>query len=287
MWKMSLSHFPASFENKIKGDRARQYLHVTDVKNSCCLLLAGNCLESYRTCCVCVCVHSSVCPDTTLCLLGMNLCWLAIMRLGETKEWDPNRHSAFWSFSIARVCCHYVFNPRLNQGWLPSGLGLQLNRLLLEKPCARQNPAWSVFTSLQCLSVSDRLLFICGSSRPSWPRCPDSTPPPPPAPLPPLAESKIRGWFTSLTRTRAVKLQVSYHPVLISRRTVIDYQDLSINIKTCLLLTTHAKCKWSASRYLVDVDQWLSNCFISRTLKLTQITMDPHLQRILLSDVLL
>lgn len=66
-----------------------------------------------------------------------------------------------------------------------------------------------------------------------------------------------------------------------------DHQDLSIIIKTCLLLATHAKCKWSASRYLVDVDQWLSNCFISRTHKLTQITMDPHLQRILLSDVLL
>lgn len=43
-----------------------QYLcvHATEpkfyAKNSCCLLLAGNCLESYRTYCVRICARSSI-----------------------------------------------------------------------------------------------------------------------------------------------------------------------------------------------------------------------------------
>lgn len=60
--------FSSEFKNKIKGVTMteRQYLrvHVTEpkfyAKNSCCLLLAANCLESYRTHCVCLCARSSV-----------------------------------------------------------------------------------------------------------------------------------------------------------------------------------------------------------------------------------
>lgn len=58
-----------------------------------------------------------------------NLCWLVIMWLGETKEWDPNRHSALWRISTARMCCRYVSNPHLRQRRLLPRLSLQLNRL--------------------------------------------------------------------------------------------------------------------------------------------------------------
>lgn len=47
-----------------------------------------------------------------------------------------------------------------------------------------------------------------------------------------------------------------------------------------LAVGSEGKLQMSASRYLVDVDQRLSNCFISRPCKLTQITMDCHLKRI-------
>lgn len=49
-----------------------------------------------------------------------------------------------------------------------------------------------------------------------------------------------------------------------------------------LAVGSEGKLQMSASRYMVDVDQRLSNCFISRACKLTKITMDRHLKRILL-----
>lgn len=74
------------------------------------------------------CTHLSICASFPF-LPGMNLCWLVIMWLGETKEWDPNRHSALWRISTARMCCHYMSNPHLRQRRLPSRPSLQLNRL--------------------------------------------------------------------------------------------------------------------------------------------------------------
>lgn len=142
----------------------------------------------------CVCVRSSVSLHTSLCLLRMNLCWLAITWLGKTKERDPNRHSALRTVSVARVCCLYVSNPRLNQGWLPSGLGLQLNRLY------RRSGVWTLpgQSSFVC-SVYQPVtgcVYVYGTSRPSWPQCPDS--PPAPSPLPRLAERDGREWFSYL-----------------------------------------------------------------------------------------
>lgn len=132
--------------------------------------------------CVCVCVHSSVYLYMILCPLRMNLCWLTIMRLGETKERDPNRHSAVRTVSIARACCLYVSNPRLNQGWLPSGLGLHLNRLYWRNCVhARTLPGQSSFVCNVYQSVTG-CVYVYGSSRPSWPRCPDS-------PITPLSSS--------------------------------------------------------------------------------------------------
>lgn len=104
-----------------------------------------------------------------------------IARLGETKERDPNRHSAPWSASIPGVCCHRMYNPRLNRGWLPAGPDSQLNRLFffLGNQCACQKPCL-VSLHVFALFISRwQALFICGSSRTSWPRCPDSVPPTP------------------------------------------------------------------------------------------------------------
>lgn len=57
--------------------------------------------------------------------------------------------------------------------------------------------------------------------------------------------------------------------------------------KICLLVGSERKLQMSASRYLVDADQRLSDCFISRACEPTQITTDRHPKRISLLDVLL
>lgn len=57
--------------------------------------------------------------------------------------------------------------------------------------------------------------------------------------------------------------------------------------KICLLVGSERKLQMSARRYLVDADQRLSDCFISRACEPTQITTDRHLKRISLLDVLL
>ena len=189
--------FSGNFENKIKAaaTTVQQFLDpslCTDqefyVKSSCCLLLAGNRLESYGTWCMCVSVRSSVNPNKILCLLRTDLCWLAIMRLGEKNEWDPNRHSALWSISIARVCCHYtvyLIHIWTRDDFLLGWTGFTAKQTVVEKARAGQSPAWSVFVSLQCLSVSDRL---CLYAVPVGLRDPNA-PTPTPSSLPVLAGS--------------------------------------------------------------------------------------------------
>lgn len=119
------------------------------------------------------CTHLSICAPFPF-LPGMNLCWLAIMWLGETKEWDPNRHSALWRISTARMCCHYMSNPHLRQRRLPSGPSLQLN-ILQWRSGARQSLCTVWLHSFVMFIGRWQTLFICDSTKFLWPQCPDST----------------------------------------------------------------------------------------------------------------
>lgn len=101
------------------------------------------------------------------------------MWLGETKEWDPNRHSALWRISTARMCCHYMSNPHLRQRRLPSGPSLQLNRLRW-RGGARQSLCTVWLHSFAVFISQWQTLFICDSTRFLWPQCPNSTSHPPP-----------------------------------------------------------------------------------------------------------
>lgn len=121
-------------------------------KNSCCLLLAGNCLESYRTYCVCIRARSSVlsvhgshesAQDESVVTGNYLTCWNKGKRSKQTLISGPSPVSG---------CI--VSHLRLSQRGLPSGLGLQLNRLNWRN---HVRTAWAVFICLQRSSVSDRV----------------------------------------------------------------------------------------------------------------------------------
>lgn len=197
------------------------YLHLTEpkfyVKNSCCLLLAGNCLESYSTYCMCVCVHSSVCLYMILCLLRMNLCWLAILRLGETKERDPNRHSGLRLMMF--LCVQLTSEP----GRTSFRTGFTVKQTLLGETACTPEPSF-VCNVYQSLTVC---VYVYVSSRPSWPRCPQSPQTHPPLPFHSLQRATLEsvsalfswGWLyyykTSAGKLWLFEVRCS-HPLLIS-----------------------------------------------------------------------
>lgn len=137
--------------------------------------------------------------------------------------------------------------------------------------------------------------------------------------LPPRAESRSRGRFASLALgqitlqvqrlfsfylfageskskkrknsfwcSRAVMFMLKYsNEERFCQKTLNISKKKKSPKKICLLVGGERKLQMSASRYLVDADQRLSDCFISRACEPTQITTDRHLKRISLLDVLL
>lgn len=174
------------------------------VRNSCCLLLAGNCLESYRTYCVCVClcVHSSVCTRFSVCSGWISVDTQLCDSMKQKKEIQTDTQLS-GRFPLPESVV-FVSNACLNQGWLPSGPGLQLNRW--NRVHARTLPGQSSFVCNVYQSVT-ACVYVYGSSRPLWPQCPQSPPHPPPSPLPRRAESDIRDWFISLPSELITLLQ--------------------------------------------------------------------------------
>lgn len=138
MENLERPHFPTESKNKIKGvtmterpvSRSISVRQMWRTAVVCCW--PGSVWESYGTGFACVHpsaqTHLSVRTRLSVSPRDEFLLTRKIVRLGETKERDPNRHSAPWSTSIPGVCCHRMYNPRLNWGWLPAGPDSQLNR---------------------------------------------------------------------------------------------------------------------------------------------------------------
>lgn len=153
--------------------------------------------------CVSMCTHLSY-LYMTLCPLWMSLWWLVITWLDETKERDPNRHSALRTSPLPD-CVVFMC---LNQRWLPSGLRLQWSRLCwINHMHARARPERSSFVCNVHQSVTE-CVYVYGSSRPSWPQCP----PQPPSFLPlALQRAVLRECFTSLPSGLITVLQVQHN----------------------------------------------------------------------------
>lgn len=82
--------------------------------------------------------------------------------------------------------------------------------------------------------------------------------------------------YAKIFKSRALLPENSQHPPSKKEKKKNNHE------KICFLVGSEGKLKMSASRYLVDADQRLSNWFISRAFGLTQITTDCHQERNLL-----
>lgn len=165
VWKISLSHFPASLkkqDERCYDDRAPVSLSISMwrsqsfyAKNSCCLLLAGNLFTKLHILCgcapICLSVHNPLSAHDESVSRNYSM-WLT---------WNKRKTSRQTLSSPDCLHCQsvlqYVSNPRLNQGWLPWGLGLQLNRLYWRNRVHARTLPWQSSFILQCLSVSDRV----------------------------------------------------------------------------------------------------------------------------------
>lgn len=122
--------------------------------------------------CVCVCalIHLSA-------LDSPSVRDESVLTRNYVTRWNKRKRSKQTLSSPGRFHCQSVLcvQPHV---WTrdPSGLGSQLNRLFWRNRVrARTLPGQSSFICSVYQSVTG-CVYVYGSSRPSWPRCPDSPP---------------------------------------------------------------------------------------------------------------
>lgn len=143
----------------------RQYLHVrvTEpkfyVKNSCCLLLAGNCLESYRTYCVCIRARSSV-SSLRDCHDSAQDEW--VVTRNYSTRWNKRKRSKHTLISPDRLCCQSVLSlcvqPTSEPEMTSFRSALTVKQTFLEKPRAHSLGSLHLFA----VFISQRQrVFMC------------------------------------------------------------------------------------------------------------------------------
>lgn len=199
IWKISFVTFSSKFENKIKGVTMteRQYRDPSPCDRCGDQLLfvvgrelLGNLQDILR---VCLCALIRLFTHDFLSARHDSLL---------TRNYATRRNKRMRSKQTLRSLEHFHRRSVLSlyvqsRAWTRDDFlqdGIAVKQTLLEKQCAGQNPACSVFMSLQCLPVSDRLcLYVV----PVGLHDPDALtqhhpPPPSHSPFPLLAANEYR-----------------------------------------------------------------------------------------------
>lgn len=165
-----------------RGPVSRIHLHGTapglNVNNSCCLLLAANCLESHCTYCVCPCaLIGLICLNHAPVGSG-RICGDLQLRdsVKQKKEIQTDTHlsgpSPLPEFVVFMCPTHVWTRVDFLQDWAYSETDFAGETTSTPEPRSGR----SSFVCRVYQSVTGRV-YVYGSSRPSWPHCPDLPPP--------------------------------------------------------------------------------------------------------------